>query len=147
LAQNFESRREGMKRAHYAVDHIGVAVLDLDQSIAHYKELFGFELYNREKLVSAGVEVAFLDTGNTFLELLVPLSSDSTLGKYMQQRGESLHHVCYEVNDIERELERFRGLGVRLLDEIPRPGAHHSRIAFLHPKDTGGVLTELCEYP
>ncbi len=136
-----------MKQSHYALDHIGIAVKNLDKSIAQYERNFGFTLHSRETIETSNVELAFLSLPNTLIELLTPTSTASSIHKFLETRGEGLHHVCYEVEDIRAELARMKSLGHRLIDETPRPGAHHSEIAFVHPKDTGGVLTEFCQYP
>lgn len=127
------------------LDHIGIAVENLDQSIAFYRDTFGFALELREAVPTQKVEVAFLTLANTKIELLASSAPDSTLAKFLRERGPGLHHVCYQVKDIEQELARLKASGIRLIDEKPRPGAHHTLIAFLHPKSTQGVLTELCQ--
>lgn len=131
---------------HLALDHIGIAVLNLDEGIKLYKAQFGLQLDLRETVESQQVEVAFLKLANTKLELLAPLSDKSTLSQFLQKRGPGLHHLCYRVNDIRAELARCEAQGMTLIDKQPRPGAHHTLIAFIHPKSCGGVLTELCQY-
>ena len=128
------------------LDHVGIAVENLDLAISDYQSKFGFKLDLREKVPSQKVELAFLKLDNTKLELLMPTSPDSTLRKFLDSRGPGLHHICYEVGDIVAELARLKELGLKLIDQVPRPGAHNTLIAFLHPKSTGGVLTELCQY-
>ncbi|MBN8550466.1 MAG: methylmalonyl-CoA epimerase [Deltaproteobacteria bacterium] len=130
---------------NFPVDHIGIAVPNLEEAIAQYKKNFGFDLDVREVVASQKVELAFLRTENTLLELLTPTSDDSTLSKFLSTRGAGLHHICYRVPNIVSELKRLEGLGLQLIDKTPRPGAHNSLIAFIHPRSTGGVLTELCE--
>ena len=129
------------------LDHVGIAVTDLDASIAFYQRSFGFTVELRESVPSQNVEVAFLGLPGTKIELLAPLSESSSLTKFLKTRGPGLHHICYRVADIRKELARLKALGHVLIDESPRPGAHHSLIAFVHPKSCEGVLTELCEYP
>ncbi len=127
------------------LDHIGIAVQNLDEGIALYQRSFGLKLDLREPVPTQNVEVAFLKLENTLIELLAPTSPASTLQKFLQTRGPGLHHLCYRVSNIREELKRLIALGYSAIDKEPRPGAHNSMIAFLHPKDFGGVLTELCE--
>lgn len=129
----------------YPLHHIGIAVRNLDASIAFYKNTFGFEVDLRETLESQGVELVFLKLPNTMLELLMPLTGQSKLRSFLDTRGEGLHHICYQVPDIVAELARLAALGCQLIDKTPRPGAHNSQIAFLHPKSMDGVLVELCQ--
>jgi len=131
----------------WPLDHVGIAVNGLDEALNEYKKSFGFVLESREKIDSQGVEAAFIRLPNTLIELLAPLNETGTLSKFLQKRGPGLHHLCYRVDDLEKELARLTSIGVELIDKTPRPGAHHTRIAFLHPRSTGGVLTELCEHP
>lgn len=132
---------------NYTLDHIGIAVADIEHSIEFYRASYGFELSHREVITSQDVEVAFLKLPNTSIELLAARGASSKLSAFLAKKGPGLHHICYRVDDIERELARLKSLGFTLLDETPRPGAHGTRIAFLHPKSCEGVLTELCEYP
>lgn len=127
------------------LDHIGYAVTNLDESIAFYRDTFGFELESREEIASQQVEVAFLTLRNTKIELLAPTAETSTLSKFLSKRGPGIHHVCYRVADIEKSLAELKAKGIELIDQVPRPGAHNTQIAFLHPKSTEGVLTELCQ--
>ncbi len=129
----------------FPVDHIGIAVSDLQTEIENYKKNFQCELDLIEDVPSQKVKIAFLRTGNTLIELLTPTSPDATLAKFLVSRGPGLHHICFRVPDITVELARLKALGHKLIDETPRPGAHHSLIAFVHPKSTGGTLIELCE--
>jgi len=129
------------------LDHIGIAVPNLDTSIAFYQRSFGLAVELREKVPSQKVELAFLALPGTRLELLMPTAPESAIGKFLQSHGPGMHHVCYRVRDIRAELHRLQSLGHKLIDETPRPGAHNTLIAFLHPKGCEGVLTELCEYP
>ncbi len=126
------------------IDHIGIAVRDLDAACATYQELLGAKLSAREKIPAQGVEVAFLSLpGDVRIELISPLGDDSTVAKFLDRRGEGMHHVCLLVEDIEAALERLAQQGVPLVDTVPRDGAEGSQIAFLHPKALGGVLLEL----
>ncbi len=130
----------------WTVDHIGIAVADIDAAIALYASTAGTEVTLREKLVDRGVELAFLNTGGTKLELLMPLKDDSAIARFLAKRGPGLHHVCYKVDDIRAEMSRLERLGAKLIDTTPRPGASGTIIAFLEPSSFSGVLTELCEY-
>ena len=127
------------------IDHIGVAVADLDQAVDLYAEVYGMPLVHRETVTQQGVEAVLLDVGENHVELLSPLSEDSPVGKFLAKRGPGLHHVAYQVADIEATLRRLQGAGVRLIDETPRIGIRSSRVAFLHPSSSGGVLTEIVQ--
>jgi methylmalonyl-CoA/ethylmalonyl-CoA epimerase len=127
------------------IDHIGVAVEDLDASIALYEQTYGMTLVHRETVESQGVEAVLLDVGENHVELLAPLSPDSPVGKFLAKRGPGTHHVAYQTTDIEATLHELRGNGVRLIDEEPRVGIRGSRVAFLHPSASGGVLTEIVQ--
>jgi methylmalonyl-CoA/ethylmalonyl-CoA epimerase len=127
------------------IDHIGVAVEDLDAAISLYRGRFEMELAHRETVESQGVEAVLLDVGEGHVELLRPLGPDTAVGKYLERRGPGLHHVAYAVGDIDAALQRLRDAGLRLIDEEPREGIRGSRVAFLHPKSTDGVLTEIVE--
>jgi methylmalonyl-CoA/ethylmalonyl-CoA epimerase len=127
------------------IDHVGVAVEDLDAAIALHEATYGMELVHRETVEEQGVEAVLLDVGENHVELLRPLSEDTPVGKFLARRGPGLHHVAYQVQDIEAALSRLRGQGVRLIDETPRTGIRGSRVAFLHPAASGGVLTEIVE--
>jgi len=127
------------------VDHIGVAVEDLDAAIALYGERLDLELVHRETVESQGVEAVLLDVGENHVELLRPLSPDTPVGKFLAKRGPGLHHVAYQTTDIEGTLEALRAAGMRLIDEQPRTGIRGSRVAFLHPGSSGGVLTEIVQ--
>jgi methylmalonyl-CoA/ethylmalonyl-CoA epimerase len=127
------------------IDHIGVAVNDLERGIALYEGTFGMRLAHRETVESQGVEAVLLDVGDGHVELLRPLGPDTAVGKFIDRRGEGLHHVAYRVEDIDATLERLKGAGIELIDQEARRGIRQSRVAFLHPRATGGVLTELVE--
>ena len=128
-------------------DHIGVAVEDLDEALALYGERFGMELQHRETVEEQGVEAVLLGVGDSHIELLRPLGPDTAVGKFLARSGPGLHHVAYGTDDIDSALESVRAAGLELIDERPRVGMRGSRVAFLHPKSTGGVLTELVEAP
>ncbi|HET9410832.1 MAG TPA: methylmalonyl-CoA epimerase [Candidatus Dormibacteraeota bacterium] len=127
------------------IHHVGVAVADLDESIRLYESAFGAELVHRATNEKEGLEAAFIRTGSGEVELMSALRDDSPVGKFLAKRGPGLHHVAYAVDDIDAALDEARSAGVELIDAQPRPGMHGTRIAFLHPKTMGGVLTELVE--
>jgi len=127
------------------IDHIGVAVDDLDAAIELHTRAYGMEVVHRETVESQGVEAVLLDVGENHVELLAPLSDESPVGRFLAKRGPGLHHVAYQVADIDAALAGLRESGVRLIDEEPRVGIRRSRVAFLHPGASGGVLTELVE--
>ena len=127
------------------IDHIGVAVEDLDGAIALYEAKLGMPLQHRETVEQFGVEAALLGIGESHVELLSPTDPDSGVGRFLERSGPGLHHVAYQTDDIDGALQRVRAAGLRLIDEEPRTGIRGSRVAFLHPKATGGVLTELVE--
>ena len=127
------------------IDHVGVAVSDLDAGIALYERRFAMPLAHRETVESQGVEAALLDVGDGHVELLAPLGPETVVGKFIAKRGEGLHHVAYAVDDIDGALGQLKQEGVELIDEAPRAGIRGSRVAFLHPKATGSVLTEIVE--
>ena len=129
------------------IDHIGVAVEDLDAAIQLYGERLGMQLQHRETVEEQGVEAVLLGVGESHVELLRPLGPDTAVGKFLARSGPGLHHVAYGTDDIDSALESVRGAGLELIDERPRIGIRGSRVAFLHPKSTGGVLTELVEAP
>ena len=127
------------------IDHVGVAVEEMDAALELYRDSLGLPLAHREIVEEQGVDAALLDVGEGHVELLAPLGPDTPVGKYLQRRGPGLHHVAYAVADIDAELDRLRGAGLRLIDERPRVGIRNSRVAFLNPRSTGGVLTEIVE--
>jgi methylmalonyl-CoA/ethylmalonyl-CoA epimerase len=127
------------------IDHVGVAVSDLDRALALYQGTFGMPLVHRETVTEQGVEAVLLDVGDGHVELLSPLGPDTVVGRFIAKRGEGLHHVAYRVEDIDATLEALKAAGVDLIDEEARIGIRSSRVAFLHPRSTGGVLTELVE--
>jgi methylmalonyl-CoA/ethylmalonyl-CoA epimerase len=127
------------------VDHIGVAVADLDAAIAVHERDYEMALAHREVVEEQGVEAVLLDVGDSHVELLRPLSEDSPVGRFLAKRGPGLHHVAYGVADIEAVLAALRERGVRLIDETPRTGIRGTRVAFLHPSSSDGVLTEIVE--
>jgi len=126
------------------LDHIGVAVRSIDERLAFYGAL-GLAVSGREVVASQQVEVAFLPIGDTRIELLQPTADDSPIAGFLARRGEGLHHLAVRVENVEAAMARLRAAGATLLSDEPQPGAHGSRICFVHPKSTGGVLVELCE--
>ncbi|HUC07885.1 MAG TPA: methylmalonyl-CoA epimerase [Solirubrobacterales bacterium] len=129
------------------IDHIGVVVEDLDAAIELYSKSFEMELAHRETVEEQGVEAVLLDVGDGHVELLAPLGPETPVGKYLARKGPGLHHVAYAVEDIDSTLERLVASGIELIDQEARVGIRNSRIAFLHPRSTGGVLTEIVEPP
>jgi methylmalonyl-CoA epimerase len=127
------------------IDHVGVAVEDLDAAITLYDERLELELVHRETVESQGVEAVLLDVGENHVELLRPLSPETPVGKFLAKRGPGLHHVAFQTEDIESALQALKAAGVRLIDETPRNGIRNSRVAFLHPSASGGVLTEIVQ--
>jgi methylmalonyl-CoA epimerase len=129
------------------IDHVGVAVEDLDAAIALYEGTFGMRLLHRETVTDQGVEAVLLDVGDGHVELLRPLSPETAVGKFVAKRGPGLHHVAYAVTDIAATLSKLSEAGVELIDSEPRRGIRDSQVAFLHPRSTGGVLTEIVQPP
>jgi len=127
------------------IDHIGVAVEDLDGAVKLYSESFGMREQHRETIEAFDVEAVLLEVGEGHVELLKPLSGESGIGKFLERNGPGLHHVSYQTSDIDSALEQVKAAGIDLIDKEPRRGIRGSRVAFLHPKATGGVLTELVE--
>jgi methylmalonyl-CoA/ethylmalonyl-CoA epimerase len=127
------------------MDHVGIAVEELDGALATYGETFGMELVHREVIAEHGIEAALFEVGEQHIELLAPLSADSPVGRFLASRGPGLHHVAYRVGDIDAALAELLSRDVEMIDSAPRTGIRASRIAFIHPNATGGVLTELVE--
>ncbi len=127
------------------IDHVGVAVEDLDAALTLYEGTLGMPLLHREKVEEQGVEAVLLDVGDGHVELLSPLGPETPVGKFVDKRGAGLHHVAYAVADIDATLSSLRDAGVELIDSEPRRGIRDSRVAFLHPRSTGGVLTEIVQ--
>jgi methylmalonyl-CoA epimerase len=127
------------------IDHVGVAVEDIEAAIAVYRDTLGMPLVHRETVAEQGVDAALLDVGDTHVELLQPLGRETAVGRFLARRGPGLHHVAYRVEDIEATLNALAGAGIRLIDEQPRVGIRRSRVAFVHPASVGGVLTEIVE--
>jgi methylmalonyl-CoA epimerase len=127
------------------VDHIGVAVEDLDAAIALHERTYEMALVHREVIEEQGVEAVLLDVGEGHVELLRPLGAETPVGRFLARRGPGLHHVAYQVEDVQATLAALRERGLRLIDERPRAGIRGSRVAFLHPSSSGGVLTEIVQ--
>ncbi len=132
-----------MKISH--IEHLGIAVKSIEEALPYYEEVLGMKCYNIEEVADQKVKTAFLKVGQTKIELLEPTSPDSTIAKFLENRGEGIHHMAYAVENIEEALAEAEAKGIRLIDKTPRKGAEGLTITFLHPKSTKGVLTELCE--
>jgi methylmalonyl-CoA/ethylmalonyl-CoA epimerase len=128
--------------AALSVHHVGIAVADLDEAVRLYTTLFGATLEHRDVVADQGVEAASLGVGGSRIELLAPLGPETPVGRFLAKRGPGMHHVAFEVADVEAELVRLRAEGARLVDEEPRPGLFGLQVAFVHPEATGGVLAE-----
>src|SRR2546427_1411704 len=127
------------------IDHVGIAVRDLDEPIRIYERRLGLRATGRERLEREGIEIAMIPIGESRIELIMPLNSDSKVDKLLQDRGEAVDHVAYATDDVRASLEQAGAAGAQLLDEVARPGAHGTRIGFVHPKSVCGVLTEFVE--
>lgn len=127
-----------------AIDHLGIAVRSLDEAVPLYENALGLRCLGREEVASQKVRTAFFDVGGVHLELLEPTSPDSTIAKFLTDRGEGIHHIAFRTDDIGGQLKQAAGAGMRLIHETPFEGAAGKLVAFLHPKSTRGVLTELC---
>lgn len=125
------------------ISHIGIAVHDLERGIGLYRDVFGMQLLGIEDVAEQGVRVAMFRAGESRIELLEPTSAESPVAKFLASRGPGLHHICYEVDDVDRALKRIGESGVRLIDHESRRGAGDTKVGFLHPNSTGGVLIEL----
>lgn len=129
------------------IEHVALAVSDLDAALAHYEKVWGLRVEHRERVEDQGVEEAMLALGETYLQLLAPTGPDSTVAKFIERRGEGLHHIAYEVEDLEGALDAMRADGIPLIDERPRRGGRDHRVAFVHPKGNHGLLVELIQAP
>ncbi|WP_294082610.1 methylmalonyl-CoA epimerase [Proteiniphilum sp. UBA5384] len=134
-----------MKITH--IEHIGIAVKSIEEQLPYYEGVLGLKCYNIETVEDQKVKTAFFKVGQTKIELLEPTSEESTIAKFIEKRGEGIHHMAFATENVNDALKEMEGKGVRLIDHEARPGAEGLNIAFLHPKSTGGVLTELCEHP
>lgn len=131
-----------MKISH--IEHIGIAVKSLEVAIPYYEKILGLKCYNIEEVTDQKVKTAFFKVGQTKLELLEPTNPESTIAKFIEKRGEGIHHIAFAVDDTQAALQELESRDIRLIDHTPRAGAENLSIAFIHPKSTGGVLTELC---
>lgn len=130
------------------IEHLGIAVKSLDEAIPYYENILGMKCYSIEEVADQKVKTAFFKVGHTKLELLEPTSDESPIAKFIEKRGEGIHHLAFAVEDgVANALAEMEGKGVRLIDKAPRKGAEGLNIAFIHPKSTHGVLTEFCEKP
>lgn len=127
------------------INHIGVAVTSLDEAVPFYRDNLGMAFTGTEEVAEQKVRVAFFQIGETKIELLEPTAEDSPIAKFLEKNGNGIHHIAYEVDDIEAAIAKLLADGARMIDSSPRTGAHGARIAFVHPKSSGGVLTELCQ--
>ena len=129
------------------IEHVAFAVADLDAAIEHYARVWGLRASHRERVDDQGIEEAMLPLGDSNIQLVCPTSADSTVARFLDRRGEGLHHVAYEVDDVAAALDRLRGEGAELIDAAPRPGGRGHLVAFVHPKGNHGVLVELVQPP
>lgn len=127
------------------INHIGIAVKSLDEAAPFYRDTLGMAFTGTEEVAEQKVRVAFFQVGETKIELLEPTAEDSPIAKFLEKNGNGIHHIAYEVDDIEAAIAKLVADGTRMIDSAPRAGAHGARIAFVHPKSSGGVLTELCQ--
>jgi methylmalonyl-CoA/ethylmalonyl-CoA epimerase len=132
-----------MKATH--IEHLGIAVANLEESIKYYENVLGLSCYKIEEVADQKVKTAFFKIGDTKIELLESTAPDGPIGKFIEKKGEGIHHIAFAVENLEEALEDVKNKGVQLIDETPRMGAEGLHIAFLHPKSTKGVLTEFCE--
>ena len=129
------------------IDHVGIAVVDLDEAVERYRRTLGVEPSHRERVEDQGVEEVLFPVGTSFIQLIGALGADTPVGSFLEKRGPGVHHVAYRVDDVAATLARLRAEGVRLVDEAPRPGSRGTTIAFVHPKGMEGVLVELVQVP
>jgi methylmalonyl-CoA/ethylmalonyl-CoA epimerase len=129
------------------IEHIALAVADLEAAVAHYADVWGLTVDHRERVEDQGVEEAMIPVGDTYIQLLAPTGPDTTVGRFVERNGEGLHHIAYEVADLEATLADLKAKGVRLIDEEPRLGGRGHMVAFVHPKGNHGLLVELIQSP
>jgi len=127
------------------IEHIGIAVSDIENSNKVFEKIFGKENFKEEKVESEGVITSFFQIGENKIELVAATNTDSPISKYLEKNREGMHHIAFDVEDIEKEMDRLKKEGIRLLNDTPKKGADNKLICFLHPKDTNGVLIELCQ--
>ncbi|MBI5324605.1 MAG: methylmalonyl-CoA epimerase [Ignavibacteriae bacterium] len=128
-----------------SINHIGIAVKNLDESIETFRKIFAFENIHREIVVEQKVEIASFKVGEILIELTSPINENSPISKFLEKKGEGIHHIAFETDDVNKELERLSDEGVQLINKSATDGAHNMKIAFLHPKSTNGVLIEICQ--
>jgi methylmalonyl-CoA/ethylmalonyl-CoA epimerase len=128
------------------IDHIGIAVKNLEETLPFYRDVLGLEYMGTEEVVSQKVRVAMFQIGESRIELLEPTSSESPIAVFLDKKGQGIHHIAYRVDDLEKDLENMKGKNIDLIDRKPRTGACGSSIAFIHPRSSGRVLTELCQH-
>ncbi len=129
------------------IEHLGIAVKNIEDAIPYYENILGLKCYAKEEVTDQKVITAFFQVGQTKIELLEGTSPESPISKFIEKKGEGIHHIAYCVDDLEASLREVESKGVRLIDQHPRKGAEGLNIGFLHPKSTAGILTELCEHP
>ena len=129
------------------LDHIAIAVRDIEAAIVRFLDDFGLDYKGRESVLSAETQTAFFPISGTQIELIHPLNNAGPVQRHLEKRGEGLHHICFETDDILGDMKRLQEKGYRFLSSTPQPGAHDTKVAFIHPKSAGGVLIELAEYP
>jgi methylmalonyl-CoA/ethylmalonyl-CoA epimerase len=129
------------------IEHVALAVSDMDAAIAHYRDVWGLEVENRERVEDQGVEEAMLPVGDSHIQLLAPTGPETTVARFLDRRGEGLHHIAYEVDDLEDVLDELKSKGMALIDETPREGGRGHKVAFVHPQDNRGLLVELIQRP
>ena len=127
------------------LDHIGIAVKDLDEAKKFYGDILGFTISEPEELPDRQLKLIMVDVGGANVELLVPTHPDSAIAKFLDKRGPGIHHICYRVDDVNQKLEKLKAAGMQLIDQQARPGAHNTLIAFIPPSRAGGVHTEICQ--
>ncbi len=127
------------------IEHIGIAVKNIEEAIPYYENVLGLKCYNIEEVADQKVKTAFFKVGATKIELLEPTSPESTIAKFIEKKGEGVHHIAFAVDNVANALSEAESKGIQLIDKAPRKGAENLNIAFLHPKSTQGVLTELCQ--
>jgi methylmalonyl-CoA epimerase len=144
LTPDLSTLPEAIQTSGFRLDHIGVAVHNLEQALPFY-QLLGLPVLKSEEVPTEKVRVAFLNTGECHLELLEPTSPESPIARFLEKRGPGIHHICLAVSNLAELLQKLETSGVQLIDKVPKPGADNKRVAFVHPKATGGILLELSE--
>jgi len=129
------------------INHIAIAVNNIEEAAKFYQNVLGLNLSGIEMVAAQKTRVGFFKIGESNIELVQPAESDSPLVKFLETKGQGIHHICFEVDDVEAEVKAYLEKGATLIDQKPRPGAHNTKVAFIHPRSSGGVLIELCEYP